>query len=82
MRERSFLLTSNKTQFIHSKFGEQTRLANALGIKLAVFSHYMHGRRHIPESLLLRLCDLTDKRPSDFLEHPAEKIIADASFIT
>lgn len=82
MRERAFKLATDKTAFIHTQFGEQTRLANALGVKLAVFGHYMHGRRHIPESLLLRLCDMTSRKPSDFLEHPAEKIIADQSFNT
>ena len=82
MRERSFKLSQAKTSFITKAFGEQTRIADTVGVKLAVFSHYMHGRRHIPESVLMRLCQATNKKPSEFLENAAEKILADASFST
>jgi len=80
MRERTFKLSKDKTRTIHGEFGEQTRLAEQLGVQLATFSHYMHGRRHIPETLLMALCRATSSKPSDYLDHPLEKKLADDAF--
>jgi transcriptional regulator with XRE-family HTH domain len=80
MQERKFTLSKDKTRFIRDQFGEQARIAKVLGIKQARLSHYLNGFRDIPESHLTNLASAVDRRPSDFLEDAAEKILADQSF--
>jgi len=77
MRERAFRLSADKTLFIRNQFGKSKEIATEIGIKTPVFSLYLQGKRHIPETILMALCRATSKKPSDFLANPAEKIIAD-----
>lgn len=80
MRERSFQLSPKKTQFIKDERGLQADIARRLEIKPARLVHYLSGSRHIPEHLLMQLCKAVSKKPSDFLDSSAEKILADQSF--
>ena len=77
MRERAFELSPDKTSFIRDMAGRSADLAKALEVSPQRLSHYLLGRRYIPETLLMALCRETARKPSDFLTEPAEKIIAD-----